>query len=409
MLARLSLRLRVFLFFAALALGTVGAEVAGLWMGYNRLGDPAALGAFVTAGAVAGFLTLGLVAGIWFLFDENVARAIERLAGGMRARAHADVGGQIDAAPARYLGDLAPAAAAVTLTLAETRNALAEAVARETTRLATEKARLETLLSDVSVGVLLCSADHQLAFYNSHAVELLGAGAAPGLDRRVFDFLREAPILHAYQRLCDTGDPDAASDLSCATVTDARVLAARMRLIGGGERPGYVLTLRDVTADMSVHAGREALLAEVFDRVRRPAANLLTVTGVMAEAGVGAEAKATPARWTARLLEEVGHLTHAITELGDRYDASRADWAQLALTRAGDLGDAIRARTGAAGIVLQVQTGALILRCDAFGLVALVSDLAGNWRVRALRATSRWRLPRTARARSSTCAGRAGR
>ena len=38
-----------------------------------------------------------------------------------------------------------------------------------------------------------------------------------------------APLRHAHDRLRDTGDPDAASDLLCTTTDGARVLAARMR------------------------------------------------------------------------------------------------------------------------------------------------------------------------------------
>jgi hypothetical protein len=167
----------------------------------------------------------------------------------------------MDAAIARYLGDLAPAAQAAATRLAETRNALAEAVARETSRLTSEKARLEALLADVPVGVLLCSGDHQLVFYNSPVVDLIGAGGVPGLDRTLFDYLREGPVRMAYARLIEAGDGDAASDILCATVAGARVLAARMRLVGGeaGAVPGYVLILRDVTADMSDLTRREAL------------------------------------------------------------------------------------------------------------------------------------------------------
>lgn len=369
MFERLSLRLRIFLFFAALVLGSWAALGAGFWVAWRRMADPALLPAFTLAGVVAGFSILGLVAWIWFLFDENVARAIERLAGGMRARAHAEVADGIDTAPARYLGDLAPAAEAVTLTLAETRNALAEAVARETTRLAAEKERLETLLSDVPVGVLLCTGDHQLAFYNGQAVDLMGGGAAPGLDRRVFDYLREAPVLHAYDRLIAADDADAASDLVCATTGSARVLAGRMRLLDeAAGRPGYVLTLRDVTADLSAHADREALLAEIFDRVRRPAANLLTAISVKPDAA--------DAALDAAIAEEAGTLAAAITDLGARYDNSRADWWPLSFTRADDLADALRARIEAEGQALRVEAAPLILRCDAFGLVALISVLA---------------------------------
>lgn len=379
MMERWSLRLRVFLLFAALAGASWVALAAGLWAGYHRLSDPAVLPAFVQAGVVAGFAILGLTAGIWYLFDENVARAIERLAGGLRARAHAAVGAEIDAGPARYLGDLAPAAAAVTLTLAETRNALAEAVARETTRLQAEKDRLEALLSDVPVGVLLCSAGHQLVFYNGQAADILGGGAAPGLDRRLFDYLREAPVAHAYARLLEAGDAEAASDLLVATVAGARVLAGRMRLLDQGQdRPGYVLTLRDVTADLAAHAERGALLAEVFDRVRRPAANLQTVIGVLAEeAGAGPDLTRDLApALTGAMLEEVGSLARAITELAARYDDSRGDGWPLAFTRASDLADGIRARVEAAGLEVAADPAPILLRCDGFEIVALVSMLA---------------------------------
>lgn len=373
MLTRLSLRLRIFLFFAALAAGSVTALTVGLTLGYRRLGSPETLDAFVQGGVVAAFAIFGLVLWVWYLFDANVARPIDTLAGALRARAHADVTGELDAAIARYLGDLAPAATATAQSLAETRNALAESVARETTRLTEEKARLEALLSDVPVGVVLCSGDHMLAFYNGQAVDLIGAGAsAPGLDRRLFDYLREGPITLAHERLVATGDPDAASDLLCTTISGARVMAARMRLMAGegGSLPGYVLTLRDVTADLASQARRESLLAEVFDRVRRPAANLSTLIEVIPEG------KAAPGRLDHALREEVGQLVQAITELSRRHDETRdAGW-PLAMTRDSDLLEGLRARLEAGGLTVQTEAADLLLRCNGFEMIALLSGLA---------------------------------
>lgn len=373
--ARLSLRLRVFLFFAALAAGAVAALATGLTLAWRRLGTPETLNAFVQGGLIAGFVTVLLIAWVWYLFDLNVAKPIVALAGSLRARAHADTGGEIDAAPARYLGDLAPAASAAALTLSETRNALAEAVARETTRLSAEKARLEALLSDVPVGVLLCSGDHQLVFYNGTAVDLMGvAGAAggPGLDRKLFDYLRDGPVRHAHDRLTEAGDPDAASDLLCTTVAGARVLAARMRLLAaeGTARPGYVLTLRDVTADLAAHARREALLSEVFDRVRRPAANLRTILEVLPEG------EATPARLDTALRQEAGALAAAITELSHKHEEGRSEGWPMALTRASDLVDGLRARLEAGGIATTGAAAPLLLRCNGFEVIALLDRLA---------------------------------
>lgn len=371
MLLRLSLRLRIFLLFAGLGAAALAALGAGLWLGYRRLGAPEALDAFVQGGVIAGFAVLGVVAWVWYLFDVNVARPIDVLAGLLRARAHSDVSGGIDGGLAAYLGDLAPAATAAAASLSETRNALAEAVARETTRLTVEKSRLEALLSDVDAGVILCSGDHTLAFYNGQAVDLMGAGmAAPGLDRRLFDYLREGPVLLAHERLIATGDSDAASDLLCATLTGSRVLSARMRLMvaENGGVPGYVLTLRDVTADQAAHARREALLAEVFDRVRRPAANLTTLMAAIPEGA------AAPGKLDTALREEVAALTAAVTDLSRRHDDGREGWS-LTMTRASDLLDGLRARMEGEGLVAETSADALLLRCNGFEVIALLSGL----------------------------------
>lgn len=378
MLERLSLRLRILLFFALLALGTAAAIAFGLWAALSRApagADPVAVA--LQGGLIAGFAALGLVVGVWYLFDANVGRAIERLSAAIRARAHAGIERDLDREQreARYLGDLAPAVEAISKALVETRSALAESVARETGRLAAEKSRLETLLADVPVAVLLCTAEHQLVFYNGQAIEILGAGGAPGLDRNLLDYLREGPIRHAYDRLAGAGDADAASDLMCATRAGGRLLAGRMRVLRrreGGGAPGYVLTLRDVTADIAAHASREALLADVFDRVRRPAANLQTVIGVMAEmAGEG-----EPPDLSRALIDEVQALTRAITDLGARYDTLQTDWRPLALTRSADLADALAGRLQPAGLTVAAEGPELILQVDGFEIVALLGWLA---------------------------------
>jgi DNA polymerase-3 subunit epsilon len=258
MFTTLSLRLRIFLFFAFLACATSGLAIAGLTLGYFRLGEEHALSAFVIAGVIAILAIFALTTWVWVLFDENVAKPVERLASEMRARAHADVDEEIDHAPAKYLGDLGTAAAAVTSNLTETRNAMALAVGRETARLSAEKTRLETLLSEVPDGVLFCTPWHAIALYNGHARDILGGSEALGLNRPLRGLLRMAPITQAYERLVakeHEADDDGGTDVLVTTRNGARMLEARMRLLRlegqETERPGYVLTLRDVTADMA--------------------------------------------------------------------------------------------------------------------------------------------------------------
>lgn len=196
MVHRLSLRLRVFLFFALVAIGGVAAVIGALWLGYRRLGEPWALSAFVTSGIVAAFVILGLVAWVWTLFDQNVAKAVEKLATDMRARAHAGVEADLDHDLARYLGDLAPAASAVTARFLDMKNNVAEAVGRETAQLSMNNTYLEAILSDLAEAVVVCTHDHHAVFFNSAA--RLHFGDAVGLDRSMADHFCAQSLESAY-------------------------------------------------------------------------------------------------------------------------------------------------------------------------------------------------------------------
>ena len=244
-LADLSLRLRIFLFFALLGLGAIVLVTVGLFFGYRQLGDPSVLGGFVLGGVVAGFAVLALTTWIWVLFDEHVAKPVDRLSAEMRARAHAGIDADIQSDLGLYLGDLAPAAAAVTERLSVTRNALAEAVGRETARLGRETARLAAVLAEMPQGVILCGADHRIILYNARAKVVLGAPDAFGLGRSLDKVLQPGPLLQAYEWLSDVETPDLA-EIGGVRDENGSPLQVRMRLIrfeGQTGNPGYLLVM----------------------------------------------------------------------------------------------------------------------------------------------------------------------
>lgn len=356
MFTNLSLRLRIFLFFAFLAGSTSLLAIGGLTLGYVRLGEDHALSAFVIAGVIAVLAIVALTTWIWVLFDENVARPVERLAADMRARAHADVDEDIDHAPAKYLGDLGTAAAAVTHNLTETRNAMAMAVGRETARLSLEKSRLETLLAEVPDGVLFCTPDHSVVLYNARAVEILGHTEALGLNRPVRHLLMPGPILQAYSRLLEAGETEGA-DILCATRRGARLLEARIRLLylEGQETkgPGYVLSLRDVSKDLKVHAERATLL----NRLIAAAEDALP---------------ALPEPRKAALAETVADVTA-------RKSATDTAWWPMEVLPLGDLGAALRARLARKDVALSVDLPDRRVRADGYAVTRLMERLCLGW------------------------------
>lgn len=118
-----------------MAVGGIAVVMGAIWLGYRRAADGGdAANGFAFAAMLAGFGLLALSTGIWFLFDENVAKPIERLAVSLRSRAAAGGAGGMDTHSARYLGDLAHAAQAVSVQLEQSTMDQANIVAAETAR-----------------------------------------------------------------------------------------------------------------------------------------------------------------------------------------------------------------------------------------------------------------------------------
>ena len=368
MLVRLSLSVRIFLFFVALAIGTLLALALVLWFGLPNGSNPEALNGLLRGAIVAGFVLLGLFAWFWYLFDINMAKPIEGLAGAIRARTHAHVEDELDKSQAKYLGDLADAASAAAAPLAQARNAATESVARETARLSGDKSKLEELLADVPPGVLLCTSRHRIVFYNGAAHRLLSTEKIPlCLDRNLFDFIKDGPVRQAHHRLLD-GDTSDTAEMLCTTPDGSRRLAVRMRLVGSSsdDRAAYALTLRDVTTELAGHARRDALLSDVFERVA-PTVEALAQTAAK-EQGTGPDL----------IRQEIDALRAMMVQLEERFETCRSDGWPMAFIASHDLLRDITKRLEATGLAVKVASERLALRCNAFDITALIGHLVDN-------------------------------
>ncbi len=242
MLHHLSLRLRIFLFFALLALGGTLLIIIGLTLGYLRLDQPGTGAGFMISGLIASVALIGLCTWVWVLFDEHVARPVERLAAALRAKAHSDTDAALAAETARYLGDLAPAAATVAHHLTEARNAMAEEVARETAHLAEENARLKTLLAHAPTAMLLLTPDYKIALYNARAVALLPGCDALVLNRPIHHLFDPSPIRAALDTLKDHSE---APQFVARPNHSSHMLSASLSRLNLEGIDGYLLSLTD--------------------------------------------------------------------------------------------------------------------------------------------------------------------
>jgi len=251
MLTQLSLRVRIFLFFCLLALGGLAITAGGLVAGYLRADQPALFDAYVFSGLIISFLVLGLVTGVWLLFDENVAKPIERLAAELRVRAHTGVAGEIDTDTAKYLGDLAPAANAIAGQLAQSAEDAATSVANQTARLAAEKDRLTAILSEIPVAMIMVNPSHQIVLYDAQSAAILAQVAHPRLNASLFEYFEPAALEAGYEALKTSGEE---VRTTLQGVDGAQSYDAILKPLG--DAPGYMLVIDDAHAQIAPDAAR---------------------------------------------------------------------------------------------------------------------------------------------------------
>lgn len=230
MFTRLSLRLRIFLFFCLLAAG--GAALAGLalWFGWSRAEEWLPTAPFVTAFILFAFLNTGLALGVWLLFDENVAKPINKLSADLRLRAHSGVESPVDTAAARYLGDLAPAANALSEVVGSSVMDTAEKVARETRRLRSESERLTALLTEIPIATILLNPAREIVLYDAQAADILSRIAPPRLKAPLSDYFDLGGLDTAIAQL---SDKRLETEFQLRGSAGSEVLDARVKSLGG--------------------------------------------------------------------------------------------------------------------------------------------------------------------------------
>ena len=194
MLARLSLRFRIFLFFGFMAAGAVLLVAVALAFAWSRAEQVLPTAPFTTAFFIFAFLNVGFLTGIWFLFDEHVARPIDQLSTNLRLRAQAGVDAEITDESARYLGDLAPAARAVSQAMDASLEVIQSNVSQETVQLRKERQRLTALLSEIPIATILVNAMGEIVLYDTQAADILAQIAPPRLKAPLSDYFDPAAI-----------------------------------------------------------------------------------------------------------------------------------------------------------------------------------------------------------------------
>jgi DNA polymerase-3 subunit epsilon len=390
---RLSLRLRIFLFFALIAAAILAVLLcAGIYVA--SAGEDDLVERLALSGLLSAFALVGLVTWVWFKFDDHVARPLERLGGELSAAVHAGAEGPVEDGRARYLGSLVPALSEASRELAAARRDVEERVNEATQEAERQKGRLEAVLRDLEQGVVISTLDHRILLYNRYARTLLesGNGASCGLGRPLTDLFVAQPLRHALERLTrrfanrrhETHRDGLAAPFISATVTGHESVRGRMSLVLDSEhaRPiGYVITFDRVTDELAAGIWRDRLLQDVTRDMRRRVAALSMAAEVLLRrsSSTGAVGNGD----LDRLRETVGEETRVLGERLDRLDQVAGDllsgaWPMTEVFSSTLLDCVAARRSEGRGLTFESAGETLWLSCDSASVVELVDRIVNR-------------------------------
>lgn len=248
----LSLRLRVFLFFALLALAPPLLAAMAIVLAHTAP-DAERLRLLGTYAVVAAILCSLLTLLVWQLFDRYVASALQSLARQMQTALHSQSPQLLDEEQWCYLGPVGDASMELVEEIRRLRTAADESPSSSADQPAAE--HLANIIQDLETGVLVMNLGFDILLYNRHALHLL-SGLAPdcvhalGLGRSATDLIPRATLEQLASEVQLQADLNAngligAIPLQVCTPDGRQTIQARMHLArrASGESNGYVMIL----------------------------------------------------------------------------------------------------------------------------------------------------------------------
>lgn len=246
MLMRVPLRLRIFLFFGLMAFGAATLVAVAMGFVWARAEPNLPAAPFITAFLIFVFLNTGLALAVWMLFDEHVARPIDKLSTKLRLRAHSGVDAGFDAEFARYLGDLAPAAKALLAQIDSASDSGAAANAEEADRLRKERERLTMLLSEIPIGTILVNPAREIVLYDAQAAALMEGVAPLRLKAPLDEYFDLSSFVKAAALVRETGDN---AQFSLPDAHKQREFNVRIRPLGDEGDMVFIETETDLSVE----------------------------------------------------------------------------------------------------------------------------------------------------------------
>jgi DNA polymerase-3 subunit epsilon len=229
----------------------------------------------------AGSLSLAVFAILAGVFRRLLYLPLERLGRETRI-VGVNPGHAIEMPQHHLLGDLPQGIRGLGAALARSKRAVDEAAVAEAGEAESPHARLETILSALQEGILVCDDRSRIVFYNPAARSVFRDSPALGIGRSLQLLIAAAPIENSLLilrqrrlRHHEPGETESGVSFVCATVRGG-ILSCRIRLLP--VQPGlpwsFVLTCEDISTEADALGRRESLLRATVKGMRAPLTGL---------------------------------------------------------------------------------------------------------------------------------------
>jgi DNA polymerase-3 subunit epsilon len=227
-------------------------------------------------------------------------------------------------------------------------------VARATSELHAERAKLAAVLSELDEGVVVATSQGRVTLANRAAQELLGGASL--LGQSLFDVVDREKVGHFLDRLRD--GPELAARFTLHPGGGAVLQAGMTPLLGGqGEMTGFILALRDMSRPAREDEARQRRLEEALLGVRGSLASIRSLAESLIEDPSIRELAA--GTLLAAIHSEAVRLSALVTDMGvgSRLGPARAPWRFEEVAVADLLRMSVRRLDGAAAGGGRVEVG----------------------------------------------------
>ena len=254
---------------------------AGVWL-LGELPTPRSrvmVLAFLLAG---GFALAGALALVWTFLDAVLVRPLQAVARNAEIMARTNPLHEPELPAHHLLGELPHTLRQLGNVLQRAQANVEQSLSDGVAKAEGQKLRLEAVISDLDVGVVVCDGSGRIVLYNPAALRILGSSSHIGLGRPVYQFFAREPLVNTLRMLGVSPDSNVpvgahpTCDFICAAKDSKLLLRCHVTRLTGEQQPsaGFVLTFEDATAQFTEQQQRDSLLRKLLEGFRSPLASL---------------------------------------------------------------------------------------------------------------------------------------